>query len=101
MLKTLKTKVQSAPERQTPRTITVTRQRGRPWMRKRESILQRDFGICQECKRIGRLSIAHPVDHIVPLHLGGSDDDSNLESLCIKCHEAKNKREHAQRFGKG
>ena len=29
------------------------------------------------------------VDHIIPLHLGGSCDVSNLQILCVPCHRKK------------
>ena len=29
------------------------------------------------------------VDHIKPLRFGGDNNDSNYQSLCIKCHSAK------------
>ncbi|MDM7498745.1 HNH endonuclease, partial [Escherichia coli] len=36
---------------------------------------------------------ARTVDHIIPKAHGGTDDDSNLESLCLECHRAKTARE--------
>lgn len=29
------------------------------------------------------------VDHVIPLHKGGPDDDTNLQGLCGGCHKAK------------
>jgi 5-methylcytosine-specific restriction protein A len=68
-------------------------------MRTRDQIMQRDFGICQACKRIGRIHPASEIDHITPLHLGGTDEQSNLQALCYKCHEAKSKAESTQNLG--
>ncbi|WP_083264625.1 HNH endonuclease [Pseudohongiella acticola] len=62
---------------------------GRPWRRKRDRILQRDKGLCQPCRRTGRVSPASQVDHIIELASGGTDADSNLESICSTCHKAK------------
>jgi 5-methylcytosine-specific restriction endonuclease McrA len=36
---------------------------------------------------------AQQVDHIVPKHRGGTDDSSNLTSLCRWCHDKKTGRE--------
>lgn len=62
-------------------------------METRERILKRDYGLCQECRRNGRLT---PLtlrtcitDHIIALSNGGSNDDDNLQSLCYTCDEAK------------
>lgn len=62
-------------------------------------ILARDCGLCQQCKRAGRLTpvgdrpFSAYVDHIVPKAEGGTDDDANLETLCRSCHTAKTDRE--------
>ena len=52
--------------------------------------------LCRECRKQGRLVVAEVVDHIVPF----ADDrdplaveQSNLQSLCISCHNAKTSRE--------
>lgn len=34
-------------------------------------------------------TITHQIDHIIALCLGGTDDWSNLQPLCIKCHKKK------------
>lgn len=40
------------------------------------------------------------VDHAVPIHLGGTNDLSNLVSLCLWCHRAKSKSETSERARK-
>lgn len=62
---------------------------GRPWSRKRQRILERDCYLCVPCSKQGRITEATEVDHIVPVAKGGTDDDSNLQSICVACHEAK------------
>lgn len=62
---------------------------GRPWRRKRERVLDRDKHLCQCCRRAGRLTPATEVDHITPLAEGGTDDETNLESICTPCHRRK------------
>ena len=81
----------------TPRT------RGSAWMATRKRILLRDRYTCQGC---GLIRMDHEIDHRVPLHLGGADDDSNLQSLCRTvgeaegCHARKSRAEAGQR-GRG
>lgn len=42
---------------------------------------------CAMCKQI--LDANFETDHIIPLHQGGSNDISNLQSLCPNCHSRK------------
>lgn len=104
-LQQLKTTLQPAVSRVTmlpiQRPDVVERKRGSAGVRDRERIRARDCGLCQACKRKGRTSIGGPVDHIVPLWDGGSDDDSNKEVLCVPCHDAKSAREAAVRARRG
>lgn len=51
--------------------------------------MRRDCGLCQQCKRQGRLTPAAEVDHIVAITNGGGDQDENLEALCHDCHRTK------------
>jgi 5-methylcytosine-specific restriction protein A len=48
-----------------------------------------DEPLCAECKRKGRIAIAEEIDHVIPLHKGGTYDHNNLEGLCKPCHEDK------------
>ena len=45
--------------------------------------------LCVHCEQRGRTTIATQLDHVVPLFRGGVDDDSNFQSLCLACHQAK------------
>lgn len=69
----------------------------------RESILKRDNYECQECKRQGKVFIPAmkpdkqktlDVDHIKSLeeYPELALDPNNLETLCIRCHNIKEKR---------
>ena len=49
------------------------------------------------CAGINCRAAASEVDHVVPLHLGGADDVSNLQALCRACHAKKTAAEAAQR----
>ncbi|MEU7243434.1 HNH endonuclease [Streptomyces sparsogenes] len=46
------------------------------------------FEVSGRCTQLGT-----DVDHIVPVSLGGTDDDSNLTLLCAWCHARKSARE--------
>lgn len=79
---------------------TIERKRGSSGAKDRAAIRARDAGLCQECKRNGYTRIGHAVDHIIPLHMGGTDDEANKELLCTPCHDAKSKVEAGHRAGK-
>ncbi|MDU6990873.1 MAG: HNH endonuclease signature motif containing protein [Escherichia coli] len=66
---------------------------GSKWDVIRVRVLQRDKGLCQLCLRAGVAREAKTVDHIIPKAHGGTDADSNLQSLCWPCHKAKTARE--------
>lgn len=51
----------------------------------REIILERDGRVCQAGDD-GCEGEAVEVHHLVPIELGGSNDDENLMSLCWSCH---------------
>jgi 5-methylcytosine-specific restriction enzyme A len=51
----------------------------------REYVFQRDNHQCQSCGQTAKLSI----DHIIPLASGGSNDISNLQTLCGSCNSQK------------
>jgi 5-methylcytosine-specific restriction protein A len=58
------------------------------WTKTRARILARDGHRCAMCG-----SRATDVDHIVPVSQGGSEVDSNLQSLCRTHHASKTGRE--------
>ena len=71
--------------------------RGRSWMGIRREVLLRDGYRCQSC---GLVRMDNEVDHTTPLEQGGSNDISNMQTLCggpKGCHTAKTKREAAAR----
>jgi 5-methylcytosine-specific restriction enzyme A len=55
--------------------------------------------ICAECKRKGFVSYGDELDHITPLHLGGSNGVQNLQWLCRACHAEKSEAEGQDRAG--
>ncbi|HHE4876831.1 HNH endonuclease [Morganella morganii] len=62
---------------------------GTKWDRLRLVVLSRDKHLCQQCLREGRVTEAKTVDHITPKAHGGTDAESNLQSLCWPCHYRK------------
>lgn len=52
----------------------------------------RDGWACQQCGKVVSESDSH-LDHVVALARGGTHDDDNLQTLCIKCSKAKTARE--------
>lgn len=73
---------------------------GAGWEGKRQAVFARDKGLCQECLRMG--IITAPVgrrricDHVMPKAEGGSDDMSNLQTLCKTCSDRKTADEAAR-----
>lgn len=72
---------------------------GYAWEKRRQRVLMRDGGLCQQCLANGIVNYcagkkygAH-VDHIIPKAKGGADIDSNLQTLCVDCHRQKTGRE--------
>lgn len=86
--KATKVKAGSNTSRASPDTSAVMVRNGI-----RERVLKRDKGLCQLCLRGGVVREAKTVDHIIPKAHGGTDADSNLQSLCWPCHKAKTARE--------
>lgn len=75
-----------------PRTASSGRTNTAHWKQQRAKALQRDNHQCQI--RGPRCTVtATQVDHILPVHLGGTDDLSNLASVCKPDHDAKTARE--------
>lgn len=70
----------------------------------RRRILKRDpVCVCKGCPAC-KTTQAHArrctrpstdADHVLPHHLGGSDDETNGQGLCKSCHWEKTKREIA------
>ena len=97
ILKCLVTGPKPVADKRPKGSPAVRRDRGRPWMRKRQAVFERDGYLCLECRRQGRVTLAVEVDHIVPLHLGGTDALANLESICKSCHDVKSAAEEKER----
>jgi 5-methylcytosine-specific restriction endonuclease McrA len=62
----------------------LKRSRGGSWSR----IAKQHKAINVQCAKCGSI-VDLETDHIVPLHKGGKNDWSNLQSLCKACHAIK------------
>lgn len=85
--------IESSPVQQVQQTQRGSGRGGRPWRRIRERVLLRDQYTCCGC---GLVTQELEVDHIINVAEGGSDDESNLQSLCVPCHQAKTAAEAAR-----
>ena len=72
--------------------IATRRTRGSVWMARRARWLN-SSPLCVMCQAEGRVTAAQEVDHIIRLEIGGADDESNYQSLCVAHHKAKTKSE--------
>jgi 5-methylcytosine-specific restriction protein A len=45
--------------------------------------------LCASCFSKGIPKLAQELDHIVPLHKGGTNKEENLQGLCRECHAEK------------
>jgi hypothetical protein len=64
-----------------------------PWAQLRRKVIIRDGEKCIACGSISRLT----VDHIRELSLGGTNEMSNLRTLCAGCHEDRHERKFMDR----
>lgn len=65
------------------------------WWRRASRAFRKAHPLCAECERHGIVKGAAVVDHIKP-HRENPNlffDESNLQSLCARCHGAKSARE--------
>lgn len=91
-LTTLKPRIATLPDRLKPSGSLEPKasnygqgRGGRPWRRLRARIIARDQYTCQLCFRVC-MDYDLDCDHIVPKAEGGTDDPSNLRTLCRPCH---------------
>jgi len=95
-LKTLKPRLATLQSPLEARTPTRRRIRGRKLQTIRERLFA-EHPLCVHCESAGRVRIATEVDHVVPLHCGGEDADSNRQGLCAECHAAKTREDLSYR----
>ena len=71
-----------------PSAAPVTRIRGPELQRLRADLFAREPW-CRLCARRGQRTLATIRDHVVNLDAGGSEDEANVQPLCVPCHNAK------------
>ncbi len=57
----------------------------------RLGVFRRDGYMCAHCDSECDRALLE-VDHVLPLSLGGTDDPSNLQTLCRTCNRRKGNR---------
>ncbi len=55
----------------------------------RKYVFDRNNYQCQSCRKIDLTAKSLVIDHIHPLAKGGSNDLSNLQTLCFTCNQIK------------
>ncbi|MFM0243652.1 HNH endonuclease [Paraburkholderia sediminicola] len=63
---------------------------GGAWDAIRKRIRERDGYRCRRCSVAVRTGV---VDHVKPLEHGGTNEDGNLQLLCVECHRKKTARD--------
>jgi 5-methylcytosine-specific restriction endonuclease McrA len=55
----------------------------------KKHVFDRNGYQCQSCHKIDLTAKNLQIDHIIPKAKGGTDDISNLQTLCAKCNREK------------
>ncbi len=66
--------------------------------RLRAMVLERDGMACTRCGQVAGPGVTLHVDHLVPVAQGGTNDESNLTTLCSECNLGKGARREPARY---
>ena len=75
--------------------MAIERIRGRALQRLRAQVLT-DNPLCTACLKVGRVTVATDVDHIVALVNNGNNELTNMQGLCSACHIDKTRLDLGQ-----
>lgn len=86
------------------KTSSHERGYGAAWRKLRLLVLRRDNGLCIPCNKVGKLTPAVAVDHIISrangkkmgLHPSHMEQMDNLQSICQVCHDIKSAAEEGR-----
>jgi 5-methylcytosine-specific restriction protein A len=70
----------------------TTRIRGRELQRRRR-VLFAQYPMCVLCPKRGTNNRSTIRDHIIPLAEGGTEDEDNIQAICIDCSDLKTEEE--------
>lgn len=73
----------------------ISRMRGTALQRRRLAMWTED-PCCKVCQRLTAWPNGFERDHVMPLELGGLDDASNEQLLCIACHAEKSNTDQSR-----
>ncbi len=98
-LQTLKPRIQFA--KSTVRSVSNEDQRitGSRWIKIKKIYERHHPRLCVECDRQGKVGNGDELDHIIPLWAGGTNDEHNLQWLCVTHHKEKTAKEASIRSG--
>lgn len=67
-----------------------TEDRIRGWkLQKIRALWFKEHPLCVRCLKLGKVTAAAELDHILPVCKGGTNDPENLQGLCVECHRDK------------
>lgn len=78
-----------------PQQLARRQLQGRTRDTKRRQVWIDQGGKCAVCDRVVFGKGEVHLDHIIPISHGGTDDDNNLQILCVPCHEDKTRKENS------
>jgi len=73
-----------------PRTVSSRHTSTTAWRKVAAQARERDGHACTQCG-----APAHQVDHVTPVHRGGTDTLDNAQTICDAHHDAKTQAEAA------
>jgi 5-methylcytosine-specific restriction protein A len=92
-LHTLPTRIQAGKLNQVATNTNTQRLTGSKWIGIKKRYEREHPRLCAECERKGMVGNGDELDHIIPLWAGGTNNENNLQWLCIEHHKEKTSKE--------